>query len=290
MPAPISIFKTPALEKQYFEAYESVLSLWPVFYEPLDVITSYGATHVNACGLKDKPAMVLIPGFGANSTQWFPNVAGLSSQFRLYALDTPGQPGKSVPLQKLTPVNCSDWIAEVFDGLGIDKAHVAGISLGGWLALHFAIHKPERISRLVLIDPAASFEKVSAAFFWHSFIPIMVHPSRAGLVKYFKWMTMGSQIDKKWGELMVLGILNIRPQPPIRARVFSDEELRRVETSTLLLIGGRSVIYNPERVYRRAIDSMPNLEAEIIPDASHALNSEKSEFMNRRILKFLAER
>ncbi len=233
--------------------------------------------------------MILLPGYGANSTQWFPNIAALSRIFRVYALDTPGQPGKSLPEQKLTHVNCSNWISEVFDSLGLERAHVVGISLGGWLALNYAIHRPERVSRLVLLDPAASLETVSAAFFWHSFIPIMVHPTRTGLVNYFKWITRGSQVSRKWGELMVLGILNIRPQPPIRARVFSDEELLKVETPTLLLIGGKSVIYNPERAYRRAIGKIPNLEAEIIPDASHALNVEKSDYVNARILKFLAE-
>jgi pimeloyl-ACP methyl ester carboxylesterase len=286
MPAPISIFKTPELEKQYFEAYEAVLTLWSVSYEPMDVPTSFGITHLNACGSNDKSSIVLLPGFGANSTMWFPNITALSSAFRVYALDTPGQPGRSLPEHRLTTTNCSDWLVQVFDGLGLEKAHLAGISLGGWLALHYAIHKPERVSRLVLIDPAASFEKVSAAFFWHSFMPIMVHPTRAGLIKYFRWMTRGYHVNEKWGELMMLGILNIHPQPPLRAIVFTNEELHRVKTPVMLLIGGQSVIYDPKRVYRRAIGMISNLEAEIIPDASHALNAEKSEFVNARILQF----
>jgi pimeloyl-ACP methyl ester carboxylesterase len=68
--------------------------------------------------------------------------------------------------------------------------------------------------------------------------------------------------------------------------VFSAEELHRVESPMLLLIGGQSVIYDPERIYRRAIGMIPNIEAEIIPDASHGQNAEKSEFVNARILQF----
>jgi len=55
--------------------------------------------------------------------------------------------------------------------------------------------------------------------------------------------------------------------------VFSEEELPRVESPLLLLIGGQSLICDPQRVYQPAIGMPPNIEAEIIPDASHALNA-----------------
>jgi pimeloyl-ACP methyl ester carboxylesterase len=282
-----SLFKTPELEKQYMTAYENVLGLWPVAHEALDVPTRFGVTHINVSGSQDKPAMILLPGYGANSTMWFPNIAALSSQHYVYALDTIGQPGKSIPSRTLNAANSSDWIADVLDGLGLEKEHIVGVSLGGWLALHFALRRPERVTRIVLLDPAAAFEGVSMTFFWHSLIPIMIRPTRTGLTRYFRWMTQGYVVNQSWGELMVLGILNMRPQPPIRATVFSDEDLRQVYTPTLLLIGGRSVIYNPERALRRATRLMPHLEAELIPDASHALNAEKADLVNEHILKFV---
>jgi len=283
---PTSIFKSPELEKQYMEAYQAVLDLWNIPHTALDISTHFGSTHLNAAGPQGAPTMLLLPGFGANSTMWFPNIAALSSQFRVYAIDTNGQPGKSIPLQPLTPSNNSEWIAELMDGLGITKAHLVGISLGGWLALRFAIHRPDRVSRVVLLDPAASFEGMSFAFLRHSFLPFMVHPTRSGLVKYFRWMTGGYHVNEKWGELMLLGILNTRPQPPIRATAFSDKELQQVQTPCMLLIGGRSVIYDPQRVYRRARKLIPGIQAEVIPDASHALNAEAADLVNSRILKF----
>jgi pimeloyl-ACP methyl ester carboxylesterase len=281
-----STFKSLELEKQYMTAYQSVLSLWPVSSEPLEIKTRFGTTHVNACGSQDKPPMILIPGFGANSTMWFPNVAVLSSQYRVYALDTPGQPGKSISGPVINASNSSDWIAEVMDGLGLEKANLVGISLGGWLALNFAIHFPEGTDHVVLLDPAASFSKMSTAFLLHSFLPIMVNPTRSGLIKYFRWMTQGYRVNPAWAELMLLGILNTRPQPPIRATPFHEAQLRSIRAQVLVLIGGRSVIYNPETVHQRASRLIPNAQAEIIPNASHALNSEKSELVNARILQF----
>jgi pimeloyl-ACP methyl ester carboxylesterase len=286
MQTKVSIFKTPELERQYMGAYEAALALWPVPVEALDMPTRFGMTHVNVSGAQEKPAMVLLPGFGANSTMWFPNIADLSSQYRVYAVDTIGQPGKSLPTRQMTAQNSVEWIRDVFDGLGIEKAHLVGVSLGGWLSLNFALHAPERVRGIVLIDPAASFERVSAAFFWHSLIPVMLYPTRAGLIRYFRWMTQGYQVNRGWAELMLLGLLNMRSQPPIRATVFSDAALSRVQAPVLLLVGGRSVIYNPERAYRRAVRLVPDLEAEIIPEASHALTMEKSDIVNTRILQF----
>jgi pimeloyl-ACP methyl ester carboxylesterase len=281
-----SIFKSPQLEKQYFLVYEAVLAMWHSPIEELTITTQFGSTHINACGDKANPPMLLLPGFGANSTMWYPNIPALSRQFHTYAVDTNGQPGKSLPARTLDTSNSAQWIAEVLDGLGIRKAHLVGVSLGGWLALDFAIQNPQQVNRLVLLDPAASFEKMSFAFLRHSLLPFMIHPTRAGLIRFFQWLNRGYKVDEKWGELMLLGILNTRPQPPIRAFPFSDEDLRKLQIPTMLLIGGKSVIYDPQRVCQRATKLIPHIQAEIIPDASHALIAEKSEIVNDRILQF----
>jgi pimeloyl-ACP methyl ester carboxylesterase len=281
-----TIFKTPEYEEQYLELYETLLARWNVPTESSDIKTPFGITHVNTCGSSESPALILLPGFGANSTMWFPNITSLSSKFRVYAIDTNGQPGKSTPSRKLTALNSVNWLVEVLNILGLKKTHMMGISLGGWLTLNFALHQPERVERIVLLDPAASLEKVSGAFWRHSFVPIMVHPTRSGLIKYFRWMTQGYVVDPNWGELMLQGILNTRPQPPLRAVPFTDSELHSLKIPVLLLIGERSVIYNPQRAYQRALQLIPNVQAEIVPEASHALNAEKAEFVNARVLEF----
>jgi len=105
-----SIFKTPDLEKQYMDFYETVLSLWNLPHQALDVTTRFGTTHINAAGSVESPAMVLFPGFGANSTMWFPNIAVLSSRFRVYAVDTNGQPDPGgVPAARNRSNRESSW-------------------------------------------------------------------------------------------------------------------------------------------------------------------------------------
>jgi pimeloyl-ACP methyl ester carboxylesterase len=239
--------------------------------------------------LKMPPPLVLLPGFGSNSTMWFPNVGDFSKTYRVYAVDTIGQPGKSIPSRTLSASNSNDWITEVLNELGIKNTLVAGISLGGWLSMNYAFHNPERVNRAVLIDPAATFARVSTTFFWHSLIPVMIHPTRLGLTRYFRWLTRGNVVNKDFGEMMILGILNTRPQQPVRATFFRDDKLRQVRVPVLLLIGERSVIYAPKSVLRRATQLVPDIKAEIIPEASHGLNMEQAELVNRHIVQFLGQ-
>ena len=71
--------------------------------------------------------------------------------------------------------------------------------------------------------------------------------------------------------------------------VYTDEELKRIELPTLLLIGAEDKIYNPKKAIDRAQRLMPDLTAEIIPNVGHTLNMEQPETINARILKFLSK-
>jgi pimeloyl-ACP methyl ester carboxylesterase len=70
--------------------------------------------------------------------------------------------------------------------------------------------------------------------------------------------------------------------------VYSDEELQRIQTPMLLLIGDYEVIYNPERVIRRATKWVAGLHAEIIPNANHNAQVTAADVVNERIIDFLA--
>jgi pimeloyl-ACP methyl ester carboxylesterase len=284
-----TIFKTPALCAEYFRIYDSLLALWPEKPDQLDIETVFGVTHINAVGSKDAPPLLLLPGFGANSTAWFANIGALAKQFRVYAIDTIGQPGRSLPSKVLTASTTSAWLLRLMDKLSIEKANLAGISLGGWIALDFAIKHPSRVTRVALLDPAASFAPMSATFVFHSLIPIMIYPTRNGLTRYFRWLTRGKATNSAWGELMIQGILNCKPQPPVRAAPFTDAQLNSCSVPALLLVGEKSVIYDPTKAIQRAERFMPHVSAEIVADASHGLNYEQPDLVNSRVIAFLAK-
>ena len=286
----MSMFKTPAMADEFLHLYDQLLSGWPHNVIPQDIQTSFGTTHVNSVGPDGGSPLVLLPGFGTNSTMWFANITTLSQHFRIFAVDTIGQPGRSVTRNSLSPKTTSVWLAEVLDGLAIEQANVAGFSLGGWIALDFTIKHPERTKKVALIDPAASIEPMPFKFFLHSFFPMMIYPTRKGLQRYFRWLTRGNKgMNTEWGQTMVLGILNWKPQPPIRVTPFNDEQLRACHAPTLLFVAERSVLYEPTKAVKRATQLIPNLTSVIVPNASHGLVYEQADLINNKIVSFFQE-
>jgi pimeloyl-ACP methyl ester carboxylesterase len=85
---------------------------------------------------------------------WSANIAELSQDHRVYALDVIGLPGKSIPDPHKPLRNRDDavaWITEVLDSLDLDRVTLAGMSYGGWYTLNYAIRAPERLERIVLL-------------------------------------------------------------------------------------------------------------------------------------------
>ncbi len=98
--------------------------------------------------------IVFVHGLGSYLPAWQKNIAGLKDDFRCIALDLPGY-GKSG--KGPYPIGMSfyaDILAQFLAKLEIDKAVIAGHSMGGQIAVTLALQKPEVVSRLVLIDPA----------------------------------------------------------------------------------------------------------------------------------------
>ena len=120
MPGGIPPFRSAKGEAQYLAAHDASMGLWPVSCETIDVTTRYGRTHINACGPKDAFPVILLHGGYASSTMWFPNVADLGSKFRILAVDTIGEPGKSLPTRTYaTKEDCASWLESLLTELGI---------------------------------------------------------------------------------------------------------------------------------------------------------------------------
>jgi pimeloyl-ACP methyl ester carboxylesterase len=138
IPEKISVFRSPQAEAQYNAAYEAMLKQWPVSYEELFISTRFGNTHVIASGSKEASPLFLFQPTGAGAAQWFRNVEPFSQQYNTYAVDTIGEVNKSITTRRLMcRQDCVDWIADLFDGLGIKKADLVGNSYGGFFSLQY---------------------------------------------------------------------------------------------------------------------------------------------------------
>ena len=98
--------------------------------------------------------VVLIHGLGADSHHWAANIDALSQNFRVIALDQIGYGRSDKPLMRYTVENFSNYLHGFLLALKVPKASLVGNSLGGWVALDFAIRHPQMVERLVLVDAA----------------------------------------------------------------------------------------------------------------------------------------
>jgi pimeloyl-ACP methyl ester carboxylesterase len=285
----ISIFKTHEGRDVFMASYDSVLSHWPAAYEIMFVPTRFGPTHVIATGPGGAPALVLLSGAGTSSTIWYPNIAGLSTRFRIYAVDTPGDAGKSISEKALrTRSDCAKWLQDVLDGLEIEKAHVAGVSYGGWLAMNMALLAPERVLKAALVAPAGSFVPLGPAFY-KVYYSIVLLPYRPVVKTVLRRLSAkgGAEFDR-WAEQMAIVARHCRLQR-VFPTVFTDDELRRCNMPVLFIAGEKENLYNLEAAVARARSLLPNFKAEVVSGAGHVVNLDQPERVNGCILKFLLQ-
>ena len=90
-------------------------------------------------------------------------------------MDILGDLGKSKVVKVFSDrAEFAEWLTNILDALRIEKAYMAGLSLGGFLTISYALEKPERLKKIVLLAPAATFVPFSKGFHLGGTFPLMV--------------------------------------------------------------------------------------------------------------------
>jgi pimeloyl-ACP methyl ester carboxylesterase len=225
----------------------------------------------------------------ATLTMWWPNIAAFSKEYRVYAIDVMGQPGKSRPNEPIG--NAADfvsWLSATLDALQLDRVFLAGMSFGGWLALNYAVAAPQRVRKLVLLSPGGLLPMVRQ-FTVRGMIMAWV-PTRLTVHAFFRWLGFTDRAYANLLDLIWLGLKHFR-MPIETARVLpavvSDEALRAMRVPTLLLIGDHEVISDPARALERAHRLMPDVEGELVPGCRHDMCASRHDVVDARVLGFL---
>ena len=101
-----------------------------------------------------EPPVVFLHGFGGDLDNWAAVQSALASSRRTVAIDLPGHGGSTKILTGAAPADLAADVAHALDALDIPRAHLIGHSLGGAVALAFALAHPERTESLALICAA----------------------------------------------------------------------------------------------------------------------------------------
>ena len=286
----MGLFRTEQGRAAYMAAYDAMLARWPLSAESRFVQTSLGLTHILEAGRRDAPPLVLLPAVSVSATEWFANVGELGARHHLFAVDIVGDAGRSVLERRpQTPADYAGWLAELFAGLDLVRPAVAGHSYGGWLTLALAIHRPDAVGPIILLAPSSGL----APFHWYmkAFLAVAEKlPFKPGARSTLAAQAhKGFNLDDAFVHLMDVMTATARtdvlfPGP------FSDDELKRIQTPTLLLIGEQEVLYDPVAAIDRALRLIPGAQARLVPGCAHLLIMERPGEIDRAILDFLADR
>lgn len=285
-------FKNATARQHYLTVYAEVRALSPRPDVVHDIETEFGTVRVYQHGPSTGESVVLVHGFFLTSAMWWEQVAELSTDFTVYALDMLGQPGASTQTKKMsTPADAARCIAAVLEKLDLSDVHLVGHSYGGWLATHAAAGTPHRLATLTLVDPAHTVGRLLARF-WRTLALLLSRPRSARAQRAAAWVlgdpTAGSPVDALT-RLFVAGFDSFAPPlntPPLRFA--SNRLLRSVDLPVQGLLAGNTV-HNSTKATRRLTSVVPTWRHHLLPNDSHALFADNPGEVNDCIRQFAAE-
>jgi pimeloyl-ACP methyl ester carboxylesterase len=255
--------------------------------EPIDVPTTWGATRAYRWDGEGDP-VVFLHGTGGIGLMWGPYAARLQGR-AAYAVDTLGDVGRTRQEVAVTgPGDLAGWLGETLDGLDVARAHLAGTSYGGFLALNQAARDPERVISLGLIDPGGlaplrmgPFLAWGMACMAASLLP---GPARRAAARTLR---MPAVADPRLMGVARRGFRDHRSRlvPPAP---LDDDVLRSVAAPTLLVVPERSEVHDVRAAAARAEALVPTVTVEWIAGAGHALGLSHGDQIADRLGSFLA--
>jgi 3-oxoadipate enol-lactonase len=124
----------------------------------------------------DAPTIVLLHALGCTAyLSWFASLGPLSQRYRVITFDQRWH-GRGIRSQRFRLADCADDVVAVLDALGVDRAVVAGYSMGGAVAQLTWRQHPDRVSGLVLCSTARNFRGTRREKFFFPVIAAVMHP------------------------------------------------------------------------------------------------------------------
>ena len=242
--------------------------------------------------------LVLVMGFGGDHLSWGFQLAALSAQHRVVAFDNRGSGRSSAPDVPYTTRMMADDTIQLMDRLGIDRAHILGVSLGGMIAQEIALAHPARVRTLLLHCTAARADGYMLALLEN----LRMARDKLGADLAQRAMALWLFAPTTFNErpefiemLLYAASSQSYPQSDVGfARqgdaVISHDALARlgaITCPTLVAVGDEDQLA-PPRFSREIAGAIPQAEFHTIRHAGHVFFWEKPADFNALVLSFLA--
>lgn len=241
-------------------------------------------------GPADAPVVVLSNSLGATRAMWKPQVPGLAERHRVVTYDTRGHGGSPSPEGPCSIDDLTDDLVALLDTLGVERASVVGLSLGGMTGMRLAARDPGRIDRLALLctsaklepqgflDRAAQAREAGTASFAPTVVSRWLTPARAAadpdLVAELEAMVATADDEGYAACCEAVAAMDLRA------------DLARIAAPTLVVSGAEDPATPPE--HQRVIaDGIPGAQLLTVSPAAHLANLEQPDRVTAALLAHL---
>lgn len=263
-----SIYKSNEGKALIINQYENLIKKWPVQNEIINVNTTFGKTFIIASGKKENKPIVLLHGSSTNSAMWMGDIEKYSKNHRVYTVDILGEPGKSDENRPdLKGDYYGKWIDEVLDALNIEKIILIGNSLGGWMSLKYAVYKPEKVEKLILLA-TSGITPAKLSFLFKTMLFMLL--GQKGIDKLNKIVYGKEDIPE---QALKFGNLIMNHYNPRMGSLpeFTDYELNKLIMPTLYIGGENDALLPSKKIANRITRMLPKSKTMVLKNTGHVL-------------------
>ena len=246
------------------------------------------------------PPLVLVMGIGYDSSLWtLAQVPALSTQFQVILVDNRDAGRSSKARHPYTIADMADDLAGLLDSLGIQRSHLLGLSMGGMIALEFALRHADRLDRLVLSGTGAAPARsaVDPIQIWDWLKANDATGEVFGAQQFASLFSTAflrnHQAVRETAELLASNPYPMSPEAYGRQadayRHFDAlDRLPGITAPTLVVVGEQDLL-TPPWVVREVAEAIPGARFHVIRGngSSHLVPIERPDEFNRLVLNFL---
>jgi len=247
--------------------------------------------------------IVFVHEFGGDHRSWEPQMRAFSRRHRCVTFGARGYPPSDVPgdLDAYSQANAVRDIVAVMDALAMPKAHVVGLSMGGFAALHLGLTFPQRALSLVVAGAGYGAEKQYEEYFRGVSLEVARQFETQGAPEFAKTYSLGAsrvQFQNKdprgWQEFATqLGehstqgsALTMRGVQARRPSLYDLEAgLKAMRVPTLVVVGDEDDHCLQPGIFLKK--TLPAVGLAVMPKCGHTLNLEEPEAFNRLVAEFI---